>query len=369
LISQPLPALVSRGQILAEVAGPLGVITLHRPETLNALSLEMIRDLTTLLRHWTQDDGVQAVVVRGARHEGRRPVFSAGGDIRALHGWALAGDARIEDFFSEEYSLNHLINTYGKPYIALMDGITMGGGMGISQGGALRIVTEHSRLAMPETHIGLFPDVGGGHFLSRLPGSVGEYLALTGHVLKAGDALALGLADQFLHSEALPDLVERLAGGAGGDLLDLARTLAHPGPAGTLLDHRPVIDHHFSAPTLGAILASLEQDPAPFAQQTLATLHQRSPLMMAVTLELIRRGRHLPLVEDLRLERDLVRHCFQFRRGAASETVEGIRALVVDKDKQPRWNPARVADVTPDMVAAFFESPWTEHGHPLRHLA
>jgi len=366
LNAKPLPSLVSQGQIQAQVMGPLGVITLNRPKALNALSLGMIRDLTILLHHWRQDEAIQAVVVRGGRIEGRAPVFSAGGDIRALHGWALAGDARIEDFFNEEYALNHLIKFYGKPYIALMDGITMGGGMGISQGASLRIVTEHSRLAMPETHIGLFPDVGGGHFLSHLQGSMGEYLALTGHVVGAGDALTLGLADQFMASASLEGILDTLA--SAPDPLAAARDLAQARPEPVLLEDRDAIDRHFAGADVAAILASLEGDGSPFARKTLEVLSKRSPLMLAVTLELIRRGRHMSLVEDLKMERDLVRHCFQLRRGAASETVEGIRALVVDKDHQPKWNPATVAEVTPEMVAAYFESPWTECGHPLRHM-
>jgi len=373
--ARPLPPLVRDSQVLAEVRGTIGLVTLNRPNALNALSLGMIRDLTMLLRHWAGDAAVQAVVVRGAGREGKAPAFCAGGDIRFFHQAALAGDPRLEDFFSEEYALNHLIHRYPKPYVALMDGVTMGGGMGISQGARLRVVTEHSKLAMPETHIGLFPDVGGGSFLGRCPGHVGEYLALTGQVLGAGDAIALGLADVMLPSAELPALVESLCDqphGSDEALLAAVRARAQAAPPATLDARRAAIDRHFAQCDVAAIAASLaaslEADDGGWARHTLAALRQRSPLMLAVTLEQVRRARTMSLAEDLRMERDLVRHCFHLRPGAASETVEGIRALAVDKDHAPRWNPARIEDVSVDQVAAFFTSPWPAHAHPLRDL-
>lgn len=369
--AKTLPPLSGEGQVLAEQRGRIGLVTLNRASALNALSLGMVRDLTTLLRHWADDAAVQAVVVRGAGREGRAPAFCAGGDIRFFHTAALAGDPRLEDFFTEEYALNHLIHRYPKPYLALMDGITMGGGMGISQGARLRVVTEHSKLAMPETHIGLFPDVGGGWFLGRLPGRAGEYLALTGHVLGAGDAIALGLADVMLPSANLPALVEALCDqphDSDEALLAAVRARTQAAPAPSLDAHRAAIDRHFAAPDVAGIAASLAADDGDWARHTLAALRQRSPLMLAVTLEQVKRARTMILAEDLRLERDLVRHCFRLRPGVASETVEGIRALAVDKDHAPRWNPARIEDVTAAQVAAFFASPWPTHAHPLREL-
>ena len=186
------------GEVLAQVRGQVGCITLNRPRALNALSLGMIRDITAALIAWRDDTHVLAVVVRGMGKEGPFGAFCAGGDIRFFHQAALAGNPELEDFFTEEYALNHLVHTYPKPYIALMDGIVMGGGMGISQGASLRIVTERSKLAMPETGIGLFPDVGGGYFLSRCPGRLGEYLGLTGHVLGGTEAMSMGLADALM---------------------------------------------------------------------------------------------------------------------------------------------------------------------------
>jgi enoyl-CoA hydratase len=189
--------------VIAERAGQLGLITLNRPKALNALSLAMVRELSHILLTWQEDAAIKAVVVRGSNKEGPFGAYCAGGDIRYFHQAALTGDVTLEDFFTEEYSLNHLIHNYPKPYIALMEGIVMGGGMGISQGTRYRLVTEHTKMAMPETHIGLFPDVGGGYFLSRCPGSTGEWLALTGATLNAAGAMELGLADYCLNAASL----------------------------------------------------------------------------------------------------------------------------------------------------------------------
>ncbi len=357
--------------VLAELRGNLGVITLNRPQALNALSLGMVRDITAALLQWQGDAQVAAVLLRGAGREGKAPAFCAGGDIRFFHQAALAGDPTLEDFFTEEYALNHLVHHYGKPTIALMDGITMGGGMGLAQGATLRVVTEHSKLAMPETQIGLFPDVGGGWFLSRCPGHLGEFLALTGHVMGAGDALSVGLADVFIDSAGLSALVESLADQpieTPAQAVAAVKARAQATPAAALQAHRPLIDTHFSQPTAMEIVNSLSASDTPFALQALADLRKRSPLMLAVTLEQLRRARGMTLAEDLRMERDLVRHCFHLRPGVASETVEGIRALAVDKDHHPRWNPKRLEDVNPEDVAAFFASPWPAHAHPLRNL-
>lgn len=359
-------------QILAEQRGRLGVITLNRAPALNALSLAMVRGLTRLLRAWEDDDGIDAVLVHGATRPGKAPAFCAGGDIRFFHQAALAGDPALEDFFTEEYALNHLIHGYPKPYIAWMDGICMGGGMGIAQGASHRVVTEHSKLAMPETHIGLFPDVGGGWFLSRCAGHLGEYLALTGQVLKAADAIETGLADIELPSAALGAVVDALSSLPWltmQSISDALRRHAAASPAGAPISaHRAAIDRHFAAADLQAIERSLGADDTEWSKATLAALRQQSPLMMAVTLEQVRRARGMGLADDLRMERDLVRHCFHLRPGAASETVEGIRALAVDKDHAPRWNPPTMAEVAPEMVEPFFASPWPAWAHPLAHL-
>jgi len=369
--------------VYAERVGHLGLITLNRPKALNALSLAMVRELNQVLQQWQDDAQVRAVVVRGSNKEGPFGAFCAGGDIRYFHQAALSGDVTLEDFFTEEYSLNHLIQNYAKPYIALMDGIVMGGGMGISQGAALRVVTERTKMAMPETHIGLFPDVGGGYFLSRChgpkcPAHMGEYLALTGYVLRGGESLHVGLADVCLESSDLPALWEFLQkqDWATGEavvtwLREQCKFSTAQALATTHAWQAAPIDQVFGLATVSEMVQALQGNDE-WSVQTLKALHHQSPLMLCVTREQIRRGRHMTLAENLRMERDLVRHCFQTdhlsRRGVSSETVEGIRALAVDKDHAPQWQPASIADVTPEMVLPFFNSPWPASAHPLRHL-
>ncbi|WP_137918538.1 enoyl-CoA hydratase/isomerase family protein [Hydrogenophaga sp. 2FB] len=356
--------------VKAEIRGRVGCITLNRPKALNALSLAMIRDITQTLLAWKDDHTVLAVVVRGMGKEGPFGAFCAGGDIRFFHQAALAGNPELDDFFTEEYALNHLVHTYPKPYIALMDGIVMGGGMGISQGASLRIVTERSKLAMPETNIGLFPDVGGGYFLSRCRGHLGEYLALTGLVLSGQDAMAAGLADGYIDSGRLPGLWTSLEKTPFENGASVERWCAsHLSTAATPVPWpAKEVDRVFSQPDMQHVMGTLENTDSDWARSTAATLRQRSPLMLHVVLEQIRRARGMGLADDLRMERDMVYRCFHLRPGAASETVEGIRALAVDKDHAPKWNPSRIEDVKPANVAAFFESPWTADTHPLKAL-
>jgi enoyl-CoA hydratase/carnithine racemase len=354
--------------IVVELQSGVGLVTLNRPKALNALTLDMIRELTAVLLAWRADASVTSVAIRGQGKEDAFGAFCAGGDIRFFHQAALAGDPRLEDFFTEEYSLDHLVHGFGKPFIALMDGIVMGGGMGIAQGASLRIATERTKGAMPETNIGLFPDVGGGYFLGRCPGRVGEYLALTGHVITGAEAVAVGLADTVVESAQLPRLWKELAHGdfASGNWPQRA---AGAPEASALMRIRAEIDRFFALPTVPAIVSALEADPSPWAAETAAALRKRSPLMLHVVLEQVRRGRGMSLADDLRMERGLVRNCFHLRPGTAGETVEGIRALAVDKDHRPQWNPSRIEDVTPEMVEAFFVEPWPAHAHPLRWLA
>jgi enoyl-CoA hydratase len=356
--------------VLAECRGHLGILTLNRPQALNALSLEMIRALTAQLLAWRDDDGVGAVVLRGAGRPGKAPAFCAGGDIRFFHQGVLAGDPRVEDFFTEEYTLDHLVHRFPKPVIVLMDGVTMGGGMGLAQGCALRLVTEHGRLAMPETNIGLFPDVGGGWFLGRAPGRLGEFLGLSGHVVRAADAIAIGWADACVPSARLDALLQAVADACAADgagALAAARAFAVDAGDATLAPQRALLDRVFALPDVPAIVAALAAEPGEFAAEVSALLARRSPLMMAVTLEQVRRARGMGLADELRMERGLVRHCFHLRPGAG-DTLEGIRALAIDKDQSPRWNPATPAEVDTALVEAFFASPWPDFAHPLRFL-
>ncbi|MFO1250914.1 MAG: 3-hydroxyisobutyryl-CoA hydrolase [Inhella sp.] len=367
-----IPTLGSDGQILAEVNGVLGIITLNRPQALNALSLAMIRDLRTLLSAWAQDPRIEAVVVLGASREGKPPAFCAGGDIRFFHAAAKAKDKALGDFFTEEYALNYEIHNYPKPYIALMDGIVMGGGMGISQGARLRVLTERSKLAMPEVHIGLFPDVGGGWFLAQCPGHVGEWLALTGQVLGAGDAIAFGLGDVFVRGEELSGLIAALrheSQSTAERVIATVMELADLAPDALHLAERERIDRHFGATNLQGLLLSLQNEHSDWSARVLAQLAKSSPLAMAISLELIRRGRGISLAEDLRLERNLVHWCFEPAwRDEHCETIEGIRALAIDKDHRPRWLPSTPAELDQWMIEAMFEDPWTGNVHPLAEL-
>jgi enoyl-CoA hydratase/carnithine racemase len=371
-------------EVHTTVSGGIGLITLNRPKALNALSLPMVQSLLATLQGWRDDPAVIAVAIRGSNKIGQPGSpealfggFCAGGDIRFFHQAALAGDAALDTFFTDEYTLNHLIHNYPKPYLAFMDGIVMGGGMGISQGASLRIVTETTKMAMPETGIGLFPDVGGGYFLSRCPGNVGEYLALTGDTISGAQAVAWGLADVCVPSATLHDLWAAMQ--TQGSLDNLQRWIAsnviadNSESAGAAAE--TAVDDYaaFGLASIPAIVAALEASGTKTARAMAATLRHRSPLMLHVVLEQIRRARGMGLADDLRMERDLVQHCFYTahldRSGVTSETVEGIRALAIDKDHKPVWNPARIADVTPDMVAPFFVSPWPAGTHPLKDLA
>lgn len=361
-------------EVLTEVRGALGCITLNRPRALNALSLPMIRALTAALIAWRDDPAVQAVAIRGMGKEGAFGAFCAGGDIRFFHQAMLRGDGELEDFFTEEYALNHLIHHYPKPYIAFMDGIVMGGGMGISQGARLRIVTQRTRMAMPETNIGLFPDVGGGWFLARCPAHGGEWLALTSEVIGAGDALALQLADTCFDPARLALAWDALAAlnSFDADALAAWQNAYRVEAPATALPLQAVA-RCFDQPDVLHIVQALEREPGEWASATVKALRTHSPLMLQVTLEQIRRGATMSLADELRMERDMVRHCFNTRHldryMAATETMEGIRALVIDKDRTPKWNPPRLEEVTPHMVAGFFQSPWPAAAHPLRDLA
>jgi enoyl-CoA hydratase/carnithine racemase len=362
--------------IITEVVAGIGQITLDRPAALNALSLDMVRDLTCILKTWREDPSVEAVAIRGSNKHGPFGAFCAGGDIRFFHTAGIANDPDLEAFFTEEYRLNHLIFTYPKPYIAFMDGIVMGGGMGLSQGASLRIITERTKIAMPETNIGLFPDAGGGYFLPKCPGYSGEYLGLTGKVLVGTQALAVNLADRAINSDNLADYWDSLT---NNEMMTVTQRITR---LHSVIDSAkipeddswlsPEMDEAFNFDTPAEIMHALKASGSPWAIETLETLEKRSPLMLHVSLRQIRLGRHMSLADELRLERALVQHCFYTnhldRSGAQTETVEGIRSLAVDKDHSPVWNPARIEEVTPAMVDPFFESPWAQEDHPLADL-
>jgi enoyl-CoA hydratase/carnithine racemase len=357
--------------VLTEVSGHTGIITLNRANALNSLTLDMVRVMTHALLSWRDTPDIHQVMVRSSSEK----AYCAGGDIRFFHqkGKATAseGAALIEDFFTEEYALNHLIHHYPKPYIALMDGVVMGGGMGIAQAGPaarIRVVTERTKMAMPEVGIGLFPDVGGGHFLSRANGQLGTYLGVTGDMIAAPDALYAGLADVFVPAAELPALQSLVQASAAG-LRDAITAFAAPFAAqadpttSRLAAAREAIERHFSADSIPALMASLSADAGEFAAKTLEIIRKRSPLMMSVTLSQLRRAANMSIGDCLRMERTMVRRCFEH-----GEVLEGVRALAIDKDHAPKWNPATLNEVTPAMVEGFFESAWPVHAHPLHAL-
>ena len=364
--------------LLLQERGGVGLITLSRPKAMNALSLGMVRGIAGALRRWKDDPTIHAIAMRGSDKNGPFGNFCAGGDIRFFHEVAMAGTPELEDFFTEEYALNYLTHHLGKPLIAFLDGIVFGGGMGLCQGATHRLVTQRTKMAMPETLIGLFADVGGGYFLSRCPAASGEWLALTGQHIDAAQAIALGLADWHIeaaHQAVAWDDLQTLDWAKAHALepwLQIHTVAAQAGPPYPDMEVWDLINRHFSHATVAEILRSLDADQDPWAQETAAGLRQRSPLMLHVALEHVCRARTMSLADDLRMERDMVRHCFHSahlgRSGAATDTVEGIRALVIDKDQNPQWNPARVEDVTLQMVEPFFQSPWPVFSHPLKDL-
>ncbi len=340
--------------VLIERRGHIGQLTLNRPAGLNALNLEMVRVLHRQLEHWESDAQIEAVVLRGT---GER-AFCAGGDIRYMYDNYLAGrHHEPETFFTEEYDLDAYIHAYPKPILALMDGFVLGGGMGLAQGASIRLLTERSRLGMPETAIGYFPDVGGSYFLSRLPGQIGLYLGITGNHVGSSDALFAGLGDLCIDSARLGEL-EALIDSfnpADGSLRDQVAALANAElPASELKALQPAIDLHFAQPDIAAIRASLASEQRPeyrdWAQRPLEIIDNRSPLAMAVTQAMLLRGRTLALADCFAMELHIGRQWFE-----KGNIMEGVRALIVDKDKQPRWQPAHIDQLDAAMVEAFFD--------------
>ena len=366
--------------VLTRVANRIGYIELERPQALNALTTAMVRTMHAALDRWRDDPEVLAVIVR-TRHA---RAFCAGGDIRFLYEAYRAGEqAALDTFFSDEYRLNHAIFTFPKPYIAMLNGVVMGGGMGISQGshrtGGLRLVGPTTRMAMPETRIGLFPDVGMGWFLARTPGAIGRYLAVTGETLDQASAVYAGLADASLDESAWPALLDALESepfASGAEVVARIRQAALPAPelqrlaeGSLLVAARGWIDRHFSLADVPAMLASLEAardagagEQAQWAGQMVDVLRERSPLSMAVSLEVVSRAEGT-MADCLRRDLDLTRSSF-----AIGDVMEGIRARIIDKDNHPRWRFANIEDVRREDVERMFESPWSLMEHPLREL-
>lgn len=313
--------------VIAGREGVAGTILMNRPRALNALDVGMIAAIHAALRGFRADAAVQLVILEGA---GGR-AFCAGGDVRRMRDLALAGDAAaIEAFFAAEYAMNLAIADFPRPWVSLIDGVCMGGGIGVSVHGSHRIVTEHALLAMPETAIALFPDVGTSFVLPRLPGALGRWLALTGARLKGAEAVEAGLATHVVPRDDLPALRAALAAEGIGALDRFAR----PVPPGAVAAQRAAVDRCFGHPTLPAIRAALAAEGTGWAREQLATLARMSPTSLAVTAELLRRGATMDLAACLRMELALTRTVTRH-----PDFAEGVRAVLVDKDNAPRWAP------------------------------
>lgn len=343
------------GSVDVSISHGLATLLLNRPNALNAITQSMVEQVAKALRAWETDGAVQAVLIEGA---GER-AFCAGGDVVAVSKAGQAGSDLAKTFFQEEYRLNRAIAMFTKPYIAFLDGIVMGGGVGLSVHGQHRIATERTLFAMPETGIGLFPDVGGSHFLSRCPGESGVYLGLTGARLQAADLIALGLADAHVPSKARDAFVADLQAldwqAADPHALVKAVTAKHATDAGEALlaPDREQMDVLFAGDDYGAILSRLRSDGGAFATKAVKWLSGKSPTMLHVTLEQLRRGRRQSFDENMVMEYRMVRRAMQ----PGSDFHEGVRALLIDKDKSPKWSPADPTEVRSDRVASFFIAP------------
>lgn len=332
--------------VLVRSEGSLGRLTLNRPKAINALDIDMIRQLSAALDAWRNDTDIDIVLIDGAGDRG----LCAGGDVRALYDQIVAGHPeKTIAFFRSEYALNAMIAEYPKPVVAIADGITMGGGIGLAGHAAIRIVTERSKLAMPETRIGFTPDVGGTYLLGRAPGRLGEYLGLTGATMSGADAIYAGFADHYVPSAHLDELREALGKRADptspSELVLLFDETPEPSP---LAQERGWIDEVFSAETIGEVARRLSERQEPAASATAATLAELAPTGLAVTLDAVREARDGDLRAALEGE---YRRVIWF--GAHHpDLVEGIRAQLVDKDRAPKWRPATIAELDPDATAA-----------------
>ncbi len=334
----------SGDDLIVTVAGGLASVVLNRPKALNALTWEMCVELAGLYRAWAADPAVEALVIEGA---GER-AFSAGGDIRKLYDEGRAGGDYPFRFYYDEYRLNALVQHFPKPYVALVDGIVMGGGVGVSVHGSHRVVTEHTVFAMPETGIGLFPDVGGSYFLPRCPGEIGMFLGLTGTRLKAADAIYAGIGTAYMPAAKLPDLKAALAARPAAADAVIADFAEDPGAAG-LAAQRADIDRLFAGCSVEAIVAALGADGGDWAAKQADAIATKSPTSLKVTYRQIRNGAGLDMDGCMRMEWRMVNRII-----AGHDFYEGTRAVVIDKDQRPDWQPARLEDVGEADVEAHF---------------
>lgn len=350
----------TEAEILFAQSGTAGVVTLNRPQALNAVTHGMVRALARQLGQWAKDAAITRVVITAA---GER-AFSAGGDIRALYDFGRSErQERALQFWRDEYVLNTLIKRYPKPYVALINGIVMGGGVGVSVHGSHRVAGDRLQFAMPEVGIGFFPDVGATWFLPRMPGETGAYCALTGDRFGPADAVAAGLATHRIASARFSDLIEGLTGTVSVDALLAA--FAEPAGEGPIMARKTAIDRLFAGESVEAILAALEREArsgsadAAWAEKTAATMRTKSPLSLKIALAQVRRGANWDFETCMRTEFRIVSRIIH-----GVDFYEGVRAVIVDKDNKPRWRPAGLADVPEAEVARHF-APLGENELPL----
>lgn len=338
-------------EIIFEIKGQLGVITLNRPKALNALTHEMTIALEQKLRDWGGDDAVAAVLIKGAGDK----AFCAGGDVVQLYNEGKAGGDYPYRFYHDEYVCNAAVKHFPKPYIAFIDGIVMGGGVGISVHGSHRIATEKTLFAMPETGIGLFPDVGGSYFLPRCPGEIGMYLGLTGDRLKAADAIYAGVATSFVSSEDL-DAVEATLSSmvfSRDPYTDVDQVISvYMGDPGTasLSELQLMIDRHFSNETVEEIISGLDQEEDEWVVHTVKGLRTKSPTSLKLTFRQIREGAHKNFDDCMKQEWRMVNRVVK-----GADFYEGVRALLIDKDRNPSWTPVKLEKVSDADIAVYFE--------------
>ena len=345
-------------QLITQIDDKAARLRLNRPKALHALTTAMCEAAIESLLAWREDLSVEAVLIDHAEGRG----FCAGGDIRMLAESGATDGVKAREFFHTEYRLNHLLFTYAKPTVAFMDGITMGGGVGLSLPCQYRVATEHTRFAMPETGIGLFPDVGGGWYLSRLPGRSGQFLALTGARIDGAECMALGLATHYLPSEALEDVKSAIAADPHNIQTILDDASVTP-PEARILGNMDRIDQLFASDRYEDIIAALEADGSEWAQKELATLRTKSPQTCKVSLYLLHQGaQQVDFADEMRVEYRVGAHVVQ-----RHDFLEGVRAVIVDKDNDPQWNPATPEGVSDHLIDQIFEPlPEDEEWTPLR---
>jgi len=335
----------STDELIVRREGVAGFLTLNRPKAIHALTADMDHGMTAALQAWRDDAAVQAVIVDHSEGRG----FCSGGDITLLRNSALNdGGVSGRRFFYEEYQLNHLMFSYSKPIVAFMDGITMGGGVGISQPAKFRVATENTRFAMPETGIGLFPDVGGGWFLAHLPGRLGRYLALTGARIDGAEAVWAGLASHFLPAEALPQAKARIAGGE--PIPDVLAALSVELPVAKLAAYADTIARLFASDRLEEVLAALDGEGSEWASATAATIRTKSPQTCKVALRQLATAQNLAGFAD----NMVMEYRIASRVLTRPDFAEGVRAVIVDKDNNPKWDPATPEGVTDALIDAIF---------------